>query len=147
MRRPMGLSKEGLRAKGGEEEGARTFFPLETSCLSKWEWFNHFNHFHFLSFRFFVIDNSSSYWNATDEGAFAPKALDCLINVKKSNPDSQILVDIRRNSRAETHSDWSGGCCPMMTFSGICGIRSWAMKYCGLLPDTYFQTWLSSRWL
>ena len=41
----------------------------------------------------------------SDEGAFALKALDCLINVKKSNPDSQILVDIRRSSRVSCISE------------------------------------------
>ena len=44
VRRPFGLSKEGLGANGGKEEGGQNwriqsnFFIVKASCVSEWKW-------------------------------------------------------------------------------------------------------------
>ena len=86
MRRPSGLSIGGTwgqwRSRGGENKIWRIqtlFFPLVWLwCVSKWKWEQCCPHFYFLSFTFFAsLLCSSLLWNATDEGAIAPKALVC----------------------------------------------------------------------
>ena len=92
MRRPSGLSIGGTwgqwRSRGGENKIWRIqtlFFPLVWLwCVSKWKWGQCCHHFYFLLFTFFAsLLCSSLLWNATDEGAIAPKALVYVqINVK-----------------------------------------------------------------
>ena len=91
----LGLSKEELGAReekrrgemGDENWRIQLNFLWDASRVSKSEsgfkWYG--SHFHFLSLGPFVILNSSSRkWNATDEGAFAQKALVCQNKMSKS---------------------------------------------------------------
>ena len=92
MRRPSGLSIGGTwgqwRSRGEENKNWRIqtlFSPLVWLwCVSKWKWGQCCHHFYFLTFTFFAsLKCSSLLWNATDEGAIAPKALVYVqINVK-----------------------------------------------------------------
>ena len=79
VRRNLGQGRRRGGARWGDENWRiQLIFLSDASCVSNSEsgfkWYR--SHFYFLSFGLLVILNSSSRkWNATDEGAFALKAL------------------------------------------------------------------------